>query len=282
MDTLEDLLKKAIILCGGAGLIQWFLNSLQPSKYAATEAAKEEAKIIFNSSLSNLVAANAIGAVLGLWLCFSMGILYYFPEVTATLCDKDNVGWNTRPYNILPSISSTIGDVEVKFQQHMWSFTVLMFVTGRIFCGYLFYKLREGNGQDGTNRVRFVLFEIEQFSLIGLTIIKSTENFFWHRNYFAAFWLASIIGMPVTLRLREARADIYAKRRIIFIIHFSSSLMCALFYYLHNTMCEDYIYSVFSIFEYVLVLSNIFFHLVEIPEFKNVSLVVVRNEGKKQ
>ena len=118
---------------------------------------------------------------------------------------------------------------------------------------------------------------VENFALLGLSIVPSVENFAIHKICFGGFILSSILNMCMTYNLmfmgyqqstpgnQEHQNHKSVKRSLAFkrrILKTTLIVIPALvyFYWRHNTFCEPYIYSMFCFVEYIIVLMNISYH----------------------
>lgn len=116
----------------------------------------------------------------------------------------------------------------------------------------------------------FIFHHIELTALLLLTYVSSVEIFLIHMLSFILFLSCSFIYMIITIYIyslprefgglseRELNSKRYKK------LAFFSYLFCLFaslyFYYRHNAYCEPYVYSLFSLFEYAIVLLNIGYH----------------------
>ena len=120
----------------------------------------------------------------------------------------------------------------------------------------------------------FFFHFVELTSLLILTYISSNEIFILHMISFVTFLASSTIYMILTiasyyLHINDIPASHYSESRElnskkykikVFIFYLGSFLMSLFFYIRHNQYCEPYIYSFFSLFEYLTVLANILYH----------------------
>jgi len=95
--------------------------------------------------------------------------------------------------------------------------------------------------------------------LIGLTYIQSNENFTLHATSFATFLTCSNLFMLSALVVTQTVGGNTILKKL-FLGHISSLILTMYCYWRHNAYCEDYIYTFFAIFEYVVVFTNIGFH----------------------
>jgi hypothetical protein len=74
---------------------------------------------------------------------------------------------------------------------------------------------------------------------------------------------------PRTTNYRESDQEILvrSKRLKWFIVNISSFLISLYFFFRHNSFCEAHIYSMYCLFEYFVVLTNIAYHSVVMDEW---------------
>jgi hypothetical protein len=99
---------------------------------------------------------------------------------------------------------------------------------------------------------------------------------------FSYFYKQQITSQEVTKsELKSRNSKIF-----LLLIYIASFLTSLYFYIRHNTYCEPYIFSYFSLCEYVTVLTNITFHslvLKDLDLFKNgykIKIISIKNEKK--
>lgn len=126
-------------------------------------------------------------------------------------------------------------------------------------------------------KTALVFHFIELTALLLLTYISSTEIFVLHKLSFVLFLASSTIYMILIITSyyclhkpdetyanhsqaisRELKSKKYKIN--VLTIYLCSFLFSLYFYVRHNLYCEPYVYSFFSLFEYVTVLANIGFH----------------------
>eukprot|EP00092_Neocalanus_flemingeri_P009375 GFUD01010089.1.p1 GENE.GFUD01010089.1~~GFUD01010089.1.p1 ORF type:complete len:156 (-),score=25.26 GFUD01010089.1:152-619(-) len=123
---------------------------------------------------------------------------------------------------------------------------------------------------------------LELFFLLLLSLVSSEENFKVHKMAFGMFLAASGLYFLVIFYLfsscrRTPTLNIDLKslryKKILMIVNFTSILVAMYCYWRHNTYCEPGMYSIFSVFEYTVVLSNMAYHFTSYYDFYNVDLV---------
>ena len=100
-----------------------------------------------------------------------------------------------------------------------------------------------------------------------------------HKNCFCTFILASELYMALSYYLNKKAkrskemSSLEVKslkmKRNLFITNLSSILLAAYFFVRHNERCESGVYTLFAFFEYVVVLTNMAFHMCAYFDFHN-------------
>ena len=117
---------------------------------------------------------------------------------------------------------------------------------------------------------------VEVLSLLMLSFAPSREDFKMHKNSFACFLTASGIYMLLTFWLYckkwmakrsawEARG--YSLKKLLIKANAGCIFTALYLYYRHNRYCEPGMYSIFSIFEYGVVLTNMGYHWTSYYDF---------------
>ena len=96
----------------------------------------------------------------GFVFCVIWSIVYNFTDSTSTHC---------KVVNYLPSVSASIGSYSP--QKYVWRLTISLHSAPRYLVSFVYYYLFH------TSNLLFALNCLEVTSLLGLTIISSTENF---------------------------------------------------------------------------------------------------------
>merc|ERR1719468_387169 len=120
----------------------------------------------------------------------------------------------------------------------------------------------------------------EVFSLLLLSIVPSIEDFTLHKLSFASFLIFSGLYLASSYYMlrkhRVTKLNYWEKKsmrlkKTILTINFMSIGLAMYFYWRHNAYCEPGMYSVFSLFEYVVVLSNMAYHSTSYYDFHDIS-----------
>lgn len=210
-------------------------------------------------------------------LCFTAVSMPLFAFITCVLITmyKDFEKANTthcKVPNIFPSISASIGNYEPQIT--IWKTAIYFHAPIRFYIVNLRWKYyRSIVVEDCIIIVKLAVFlnVIENLTLLGLTHWTSSKNYSYHEFCFITFIGSSVIYMLFTcimlsrfrrrpnLTHREKHSVKFKWRAMT--INVVSFALAAYFFLRHNSQCEPYIYSMFGFSEYIVVISNILFHL---------------------
>ncbi|CAF3401936.1 unnamed protein product [Rotaria socialis] len=210
-----------------------------------------------------------------LFSCVGLSLLKDFEKSTRTHCNV---------FNFLPSISASIGDCEP--QRYIWRLCFALDSVPRYAIAFL--QLRRL-----LNRHHIALQEIyplvqitnsaihilELTFLLLLTYISSNEIKWIHECSFIGFMICSLVHMLLTVlidyfwprtinyRVNDQEKLTRGKRLKWFLVNIMSFFISLYFYFRHNDYCEPNIYSMYCLFEYFVVLTNIAYHAVVMDEW---------------
>ncbi|XP_044159967.1 post-GPI attachment to proteins factor 2 isoform X1 [Bufo gargarizans] len=217
----------------------------------------------------------------GFIFCIVWSLIFDFEKTTATHCGVPNY---------LPSISAAIG--EVTPQRLVWRFCIGLHSAPRLLVAvaYLNFYLG-GGGSYWRSHINFLLNVFEILCLLLLTYVSSNEHHGIHQLAFIFFMFFSLGYMFITIRIwrisrkysvsAEERRS-YTWKKWLFIFNLTAFLVSLLFYYRHNLHCEPGVYTVFSFFEYLVVLTNMGFHMTAWWDFGSKELLVCSLEEDKR
>ena len=124
--------------------------------------------------------------------------------------------------------------------------------------------------------LNITLAVIENFALLGLSIVSSQEQFDIHKVCFGTFLFCAFMYMATSYYLlrfcgfspqnSQEFTSLYLKR-IIVSLNLVLIPLLMFFYHRHNEYCEPYVYSWFCVCEYLIVLSNMSFHGLAYKDF---------------
>lgn len=198
--------------------------------------------------------------------CVLLSIVKDFKRANNTHCNVPNV---------FPSVSACISHFYP--QKTIWQLAIgldsflryaIAFVHYRVYYARLAVSMSNPSTQSQSiwlARLALLFHLIELTALIMLSFVSSVEKFFVHMLSFVVFIAASSCYMLVTIALhwpmkrsRELRA---LHLRIRLFGFYALAFVASLYFYVrHNTYCEPYVYSMFSLCEYVTILGNIAYH----------------------
>lgn len=240
-------------------------------------AAGPDRPLLLRISFRSCVVGTLCLPLLGLLSSVFISSVYHFDDATGTHCHVANY---------LPSISASIS---LSPECHIWRACVGLHWAPRVLVEYSYYKLyRYRFGARSVERslsTLGLLFSVcENMGLLLLTSVSSTEAYAVHKAGFLLFICSSLIYMLITCRLwsaiskqsfspEDAKSHRWKKRLL-----FACSFFCgfaAFFYWKHNMYCQSGAYTMFALFEYLLVFSNMAFHLTAVWDFRSRDIVVV-------
>lgn len=215
---------------------------------------------------------------------FVLPVFAFFSCVFLTIYKDSKVATKThcRVANVFPSISTAIGDFYP--QSTIWRMCIALDSFPRYLLSLVqykcFFKSRELISTQNSQffikfvRIAYVFNIIEITSLSMLTFISSKEYHFGHAVSFSIFLACSTIYMCMIcicykwVKCGEHDLKSFKLKRNLLIVYISSVIAALYFYVRHNTYCEPYVFSGFSLCEYVTVLTNIAFHIVAFYDLK--------------
>jgi len=121
----------------------------------------------------------------------------------------------------------------------------------------------------------------EVFSLLLLSVVPSTEDYSLHTFCFGLFLFFSAVYLAFSYYLFSScristgshfdRQSLHYKR-VLLVTNFSAILVSMYCYWRHNTYCEPGMYSIFSLFEYTVILSNMAYHFTSYFDFYHINI----------
>lgn len=192
----------------------------------------------------------------GFLLCLLLSIYTDWSRSVDTFCHRNGVGHH--PVNYLPSISMMISDRQP--MMFIWRAAIGLHSTPRLLLGLHYWRRHmAAYGASSLLTTLYFFYFCDIFGLIGLTYVQSNEYFTFHAVAFSLFLICSNGFMVATLTINRSSGGT-SKLKRLFLLHISSLVLTMYCYWRHNTYCEDYTYTFFSLFEYIIVFTNIGFH----------------------
>jgi len=203
--------------------------------------------------------------------CILWSLWFDFESSTATHCFFAK--------NVLPSISSAIGASYP--QNYIWRICIALhaaprFLTALMYRGYWTRILYPSLKNYILILVCCVLSFVENFSLLGLTYVSSREDYPIHEKCFITFMISSELYMLLTIYIMNNVQEKFliglhyqslnVKKQLV-AINMAFFAFAAYFFYRHNWYCENYIYTLFAFSEYIVVFTNMGYHITAYWDF---------------
>lgn len=211
----------------------------------------------------------------GFLFCVVWSVLYNFESATYTHC---------KVYNFLPSISAAIG--HYKPQRDVWRAAIATQAHTRVLVLIMYYRYyRETvyKWAHAVSNLALVTYAVENTALVTLSFWSSNENYALHKLSFITFLVMSLLHMTLSCMITRScrspakdavEASSFRWKWRMLSANISSILLACYFFYRHNTYCEINVYSLFALAEYMVVLTNMGFHMTAAWDFAGRSLLV--------
>ncbi|KAL6098231.1 pgap2 [Pungitius sinensis] len=225
---------------------------------------------------TSLAVLTVLLPLTGLLACLFLSLVYHYEDATYTHCHVSNY---------LPSISAAISRVP---ERYVWRCCVGLHSAPRYLVSaayFAFYRARFALRPPELLLSALALFcsLAENTGLMLLTYVASTESYSVHQNAFIVFIVCSLLHMLVTCRLWQVIRRHYVNPEEIasfrwklrlFLFNVSCCLIAGYFFRRHNEYCEPGVYTLFALFEYLVVFSNMAFHMTAFWDFGSKEVIV--------
>jgi len=233
-------------------------------------------------SMQGLVAGTLALPLFAFISCVIYSLTFDFDYKGSTHCEVDE---------FLPSLSSVIGDNIP--QKYVWNICIAIHSAPR----FLFAALNRNILQERLNccgawtpliKLNYLCNVLENICLVGLSFVASTEIFIIHKICFITFLATYMGSLVITAGLLLPRCGYQAKnraeqksyryKRFILKASFVCLIAAGYFYYRHNEYCEPYVYSFFGLFEYLVILMNMWYHGLSYYDFQEFTITAGPNQ----
>jgi len=237
--------------------------------------------VVLNIKYRYLALATILCAGASFIFCIVYSFLFHFDEVTSTHCNV---------YNVAPSISSSIGGAAP--QRYVWTMVMALHTGPKLLLARMNHSVYTSDAAPRTHMLRLArltstLSLAELTSLLTVTLVPSYELYDLHILATGVFLVCSSLHMTLSCYLIRLNSNSslfkmgqnhYLQRKslhykqVLLMTHLSSIAISMYFFWRHNVYCEPGIYSVFSLCEYIVILSNMAYHATSYYDFYHVNI----------
>lgn len=254
-----------------------------PQETDSSSGTWDRSVSLLDMSFRRLAIGTALLPLTGFLFSVFWSLVAQFDLTTATHCNVSN---------LLPSLSAATGSFMP--QKAVWKASISLHTGNCPFliivndnhdnCGhtvpriivFIAYYTRHKSG------FVFLLNLMEVTSLLGLALFGSNENYPIHSKCFGTFLVTSLMYMflaSYTDLFYWCRRTLRTKTLIAW-LNLVMMISATYFFFRHNNHCEPYVYTLFALSEYVIVLSNIYFHTLAYSDLGHLRFSIVSDERK--
>ncbi|XP_062289312.1 LOW QUALITY PROTEIN: post-GPI attachment to proteins factor 2-like [Scomber scombrus] len=244
----------------------------------------ERDRLLIRLPFTSFTVLTVLLPLVGLIACLFISLMYHYDDSTYTHCGVTNY---------LPSISAAISRVP---ERYIWRCCIGLHSAPRFLLSAAYFSFYRGRFASKRPELLLSVLTLvcslaENSGLLMLTYVSSTETYNVHKNGFIVFIGSSLLHMLSTSflwhrinrhsMLTEVNKAFRWKRRL-FLVNIGCCLAAAYFFRRHNKYCETGVYTLFALFEYLVVFSNMAFHMTAFWDFGTKELIVATPSEDKR
>ncbi|XP_075891853.1 acyltransferase PGAP2-like [Nelusetta ayraudi] len=242
-----------------------------------------ERALVLRVSFATCIVGTVCLPLFGLVTCVFISSAFHFDDSTGTHCQVPNY---------LPSISASIS---LSPESHIWRFCIGLHSAPRLLVAFSYFSLYNARFDSKFPESLLTCLNLafsmcENLGLLLLTYVSSSETYFVHKEGFVLFIISSLIYMTITCRLwrsikeyslcyEDVKSHHWKVRFLI--LNVSCCAFAGFFFWKHNMYCESGSYTLFALFEYLVVISNMAFHLTAVWDFRSRDIMVISSSEDK-
>ncbi|OXA62655.1 post-GPI attachment to proteins factor 2 [Folsomia candida] len=179
--------------------------------------------------------------------------------------------------NYLPSLSAAMGGFSLS--QTVWRVCIALHAAPRFIVTGMYYRYLKSIvfGRHVIWAATACLLNVlENLGLIGLTYVSSKENYRIHEKCFIIFMVCSELYMVIMClllhRCRNIPATLLESKSLrvkvtLVLVNLVSFALAGYTFVRHNAYCEEGMYTLFAFLEYIVILTNMGFHMTAFWDF---------------
>lgn len=201
--------------------------------------------------------------------CVVWSLIFDYSQSTSTHC---------RVNNYLPSISAAIGGYQP--QRIIWQLAIGLHWIPRLYVIFFYKQHYDRTIRKNRRTLAYIaclLNFVENTALLFLSYFTSVSNYEIHKTSFVVFIVTSELYMLISYFINKnaRKLDDFTLNEIkslkwkgnLFVINLLAFIIALGCFIRHNSHCEPGMYSLFAFFEYIVVLSNMGYHMTAFWDF---------------